>query len=225
MEVSQIPMNFTFRSAAGREDFLVAPANEVAVEWIDKWPDWQTGFLILKGPNGCGKSHLASVWQTMSGARLIQASDIVGLSILALTEIAATSVLFEDAQPEIPETEMFHLFNLMVENKNSMLITSEKSPKQWNLTLPDLASRLRTIPIASIEQPDDQLFAALVVKHFSDRQLAVTPDVVQYLLNRIERSFAAIGKITSILDKRALAQKRKISIPLIREVLMEQQGK
>ncbi|USG59470.1 DnaA/Hda family protein [Sneathiella marina] len=223
MEASQIPMNFTFRSADGREDFLVAQANEIAVGWIDKWPAWQSGFLILTGPRGCGKSHLAGVWQTMSNAILIQSSDLAGLSIEALAEIATTPVLCEDIKPGVAETEMFHLFNLMVENKNSMLITAEMAPKQWNLTLPDLASRLGTIPIAAIEEPDDQLFAALVVKHFSDRQLAVTPDVVQYLLNRIERSFAEIARMVSILDKRALAQKRKINIPLVRDVLMEEQ--
>lgn len=224
MEPSQIPMNFTYRSADGREDFLVAKANEDAVGWIDKWPAWQNGFLILKGPKGCGKSHLAGVWQTLSDARLLQASDLAGLSIDELAKIATTSVLCEDAKPGMPETEMFHLFNLVVENKNSMLITAEKLPKYWDLSLPDLVSRLGTIPIATIEEPDDQLFAALVVKHFSDRQLAVSPDVVQYLLNRIERSFAEVARIVSTLDKRALSQKRKIGIPLIREVLMEEQG-
>ncbi|MEH6524991.1 MAG: DnaA/Hda family protein [Sneathiella sp.] len=224
MEASQIPMNFTFRSADGRDDFLVATPNEEAVGWIDKWPAWPGGHLILNGPKGCGKSHLAGVWQTMSGAKYFKASDLAGLTIEELTDIASTPVLCEDADVGMPETELFHLFNLLVENKNSMLITAGKSPKQWNLTLPDLKSRIGTIPIAKIGEPDDQLFAALVVKHFSDRQLAVTPDVVQYLLVRIERSFAEIARVVSILDKRALAQKRKISIPLIREVLLEEQG-
>lgn len=224
MKASQIPMNFTFRSAVGREDFLVAPANQDAVDWIDKWPEWPGGFLLLKGPKGCGKTHLASVWQTMSDATSIKMDDLDGMSILDMTKISTGAVLCEDVDKRIPETEMFHLFNLLVESNTSMLITAEIPPAYWQLKLPDLASRLGTITVATIDEPDDQLFSALVIKHFSDRQLAVTPDVVQYLLNRIERSFAEIERIVAILDKRALAKKNKISLSLVREVLKEEQG-
>jgi chromosomal replication initiation ATPase DnaA len=224
MKASQIPLNFSFRSANGREDFLVASPNKDAVEWIDKWPNWPDGFLLLKGPVGCGKSHLASVWQKMSGAVSISMDDLNGMSIQEMTEISTNAVLFEDVDETVPEREMFHLFNLFAENRKSMLVTAEISPAHWRLKLPDLASRLGTIPVAEIKEPDDQLFSALVIKQFSDRQLAVTPEVVQYLLHRIERSFAEIKRIVTIVDNRALAKKKKISLTLLREILKEEQG-
>ncbi|MDF2368050.1 DnaA/Hda family protein [Sneathiella sp.] len=224
MQPSQIPMNFEFRAATGREDFLVTPANEDAVAWIDKWPDWPMRSLLLVGPVGAGKTHLAHVWQTGTGARVINAEKLGHLDIEEISKIAGHPLVVENAGPGMNEEALLHLFNLVQEKGGSLLMTTATVPSAWNVALKDLSSRLGTIPVARIHEPDDALFAALVVKLFSDRQLAVTPDVVQYITQRLERSFAEARRFVRLLDKSALAKKRKITISLLRDVFKEEQG-
>lgn len=224
MQPSQIPLNLEFRAATGREDFLVTPANEEAVAWIDKWPDWPMRSLLLVGPSGSGKTHLAQVWQTRTDACVIEAQDLDQLCIEKINTLAIEPLVIENAGPGLTQDALFHLFNLVQEKGGSLLITAATAPSAWGLTLADLSSRLGTVPIARIDEPDDALFAALVVKLFSDRQLAVTPDVVQYIVQRLERSFAEARRFVKLLDNSALAKKRKITISLLREVFKEEQG-
>ncbi|MCR9213503.1 MAG: DnaA/Hda family protein [Proteobacteria bacterium] len=225
-EATQIPLNFPLRPASGREDFLVAPANEEAIAWIDKWPDWPTGFLVIKGPAGCGKTHLAHVWQKQTGARILTPKDLDTCSIEDIAELTLTPLVMEDMGGKINDDAFFHLFNMLTEKKQSLLMTTTKRVKKWKVKLPDLKSRLGTVPVAKVQQPDDQLFAALIVKHISDRQLAVEPDVVQYLVMRLERSFAEVRRFIALVDAKALAGGRKITKPFIRELLKEkEQGK
>lgn len=224
MQPSQIPMNFEFRAATGREDFLVTSANEEAVAWIDKWPDWPMRSLLLVGPSGAGKTHLAHVWQTRTNAKVIEAEELDRFDIEEISTLAAHPLILENARPGLKEDALFHLFNLIQEKGGSLLITATTAPGAWNLTLKDLSSRLGTVPVARIQEPDDALFSALVIKLFSDRQLAVTPDVVQYITQRLERSFAEARRFVTRLDNSALAKKRKITISLLREVFKEEQG-
>ena len=227
MVAAQIPMVFPVRAAQGRDDFLVTSSNCDAVAWIDRWPDWPANILILTGPPGCGKSHLAHVWQTVSGAEILSLETLNSLGIEALTKRAAQPLILEDMDEmigrEIEEETIFHLYNLLQEKGGSLLITAKTAPAAWPLALADLKSRLGTIALARIAEPDDALFAALLVKHFSYRQLAVPPDVVQYIVERLERSFAAAERFVSRLDDNALARKRKITLALVREVMKEEQ--
>ncbi len=225
-EATQIPINFPLRPASGREDFLVSAANEEAIAWIDKWPDWPTGFLIIKGPSGCGKTHLAHVWQKQTGARILTPKDLEGNSIEDIAQLTLTPLVMEDLGGKIDDDAFFHLFNMLTEKKQSLLMTTTKRVKKWKVKLPDLKSRLGTVPVTKVRQPDDQLFAALIIKHISDRQLAVEPDVVQYLVMRLERSFAEVRRFIALVDSAALAGRRKITKPFIRELLKEKkQGK
>lgn len=218
----QLPLDLGHRSASGREDFLLAPCNSDAVAWIDLWPEWPAPALILHGPESCGKSHLAAVWA--DGAKALRV-DPARLAASDARDVwkDRTGCVLDGADVCIgdraAETTLFHMYNMAKDEGRTMLVTFRTAPIRQEFTLPDLASRLRAAPAAMIQAPDETLLAALLVKLFADRQLQVNEDVIQYILPRMERSFAAARDIVQRADSEALANKRNISVPLIREIL------
>lgn len=219
----QLPLNLSHRPAQGRADFLVAPSNEKAVAWIDRWPDWPAPALVIYGPASCGKTHLAAVWKEQTGAAFADTDDLAAQSVDKIANMAE-HLVFDHIDPWLgdraAETVLFHLYNLMKEEKRTMLLTMRAAPAHIHFALPDLASRLRAAPAAAIEPPDDALLAALLVKLFSDRQLQVGPEILDYILPRMERSFAAAHDLVAAADRLAMAEKKGISISLIRQVLL-----
>jgi DnaA regulatory inactivator Hda len=218
----QLPLSLGHRPAQGREDFLVAPSNREAVAWIDRWPDWPAPGLAIWGPEGCGKSHLARVWQRAAGARLIAAGEVVPAAVPAL---ATAPLAVEDADRGVDEAALLHLFNLLAEGGHRLLLTARAAPARWALALPDLRSRLAAMPAVAVAAPDDALIGAVLVKLFADRQLRVNEDVVGYLLARIERSFAAARAVVAALDAAALADRRNLTVALAREVLQRMEDR
>lgn len=215
----QLIFEWPHRPALGRDDFLVAGCNKDAVDWIDLWPNWPAPALLLYGPPGCGKSHLAAVWQARTGAKSIDPADLP--DVAAVDESDNLHCLLEDASDVADDMAFFHLYNQTGEKGGSLLLTAERPVTQWNISLPDLASRLRAAPAVEIGLPDDSLIEALLVKMFSDRQLKIDRDVISYLITRMERSFAAARSLVMKLDAAALAQRRTITVPLAREVMRE----
>jgi chromosomal replication initiation ATPase DnaA len=208
----QIPLDLPVRTALGAEDFVVSASNRDAVAWLDRWPDWPGPALAIYGPEGCGKSHLAHVWQARSRARFLDAATPDG------PPPAAHLILDET---RLPEERLFHLYNHVKAAAGSLLILSREAPARWPVHLPDLASRLASIPAIAVAAPDDALLAAVLAKHFADRQLAVGADVIDHLARHIERSFAAAAETAAALDSAALAQQRRPSLALAREVLKQ----
>lgn len=216
----QIPLALPHREALDGDDFFVSPSNQAAVHWIDRWPDWPGRMLLVVGPYGAGKSHLAAVWRQATGAALRSASDLSAEDLEWVR--AGRPMAVEDCGGGLDQSRevlLFHMINAMRESGGSLLLTAEEAPAHWPIALPDLASRLRAAPVARIEAPDDSLMAALLVKQFSDRQLRVGADLVGYLLPRIERSFAALRDAVDRLDAAALAEQRAITVPFARRVL------
>lgn len=222
---AQIPLDLGHRVAFGREDFMVAPCNRNAVDWIDRWPGWPAPVLVLYGPAGSGKSHLGAVWTERSGAAWVDAA-LLGRS--SGQEMAAMGTHLVLDHPDIwigdraVETELFHLYNIMRERGGSILATMRLSPAQMDFSLPDLASRLRAAPAVGIDPPDETVLAAIMVKLFADRQIDVGVDVLSYVLPRMERSFAAAHALVDAADRLALAEKRAVTLPLMRRVLSGQ---
>ena len=212
----QLALDLGFRPALGREDFLVAPCNAAAVAWIDRWPDWPGPALALVGPAGSGKTHLAHVWRARTGASLIPGRAVRGEIDLLLW--GAKHAVVDDADSADEET-LLHLYNRLALDGASLLITAGAPPARWATRLADLASRLRTAPVAAIGAPDDALIEAVMVKLFADRNLIPAPEVIAYLLARIERSFDAARRTVAALDRAALAERRTITVQLARSVL------
>lgn len=202
-----------------REDFLVSPSNERAYGLIERWPhDWPDHILILIGPRGSGKSHLAAIWAAQARARTIDASDIGGDSLPEL--ISGGTLAIEDAdRADLDEAALFHLLNLARERKAHVLITCEQSPDRWRLNTPDLLSRLRLAPSVTLDPPDDALLKAVLVKLFIDRQLVVDTTVVDYIALRIERSLSKAAEMVSLLDQEALSRGRRVSRAIAVEIL------
>ena len=213
---AQLALDLGHRPALGASDFLVAPGNREAVAWLDRWPAWQAPGLVIYGPRGCGKSHLVNVWRARSGAAVVVADTLAEAGTQAARALAV-----EDAGGGLDETALFHLYNMVVERGGTIVLTAADAPARWGLCLPDLASRLAALPAVAVSRPDDRLLAAVLVKLFADRQLGVAPEVIGYLLARIERSFHAAGRVVEALDHASLADHRRITVPFVRQVLSD----
>lgn len=222
MSVQQLPLGLALPTSWAREDFLVAQGNQAALAMIERWPDWpETGAQVLHGPAGSGKTHLAHVWAELSGARLIGPAD---LTTAAVDALAQQPLALDDADGVADPAALFHLINLMRERRHALLLTGSRAPALWPYTLPDLMSRLKAMPSVGIEEPDDALLAAVLVKLFSDKQLNIGEGLIPYLLPRIERSFHAARHWAAALDAASLAENRAVTVALARRVLEQAQS-
>jgi len=215
----QLPLDLQFLTAQGRDDFIIGDSNRLAAVMIDRWPDWPGQFraVNLVGPLASGKSHLAAIWREQSGARHL--TSVAGWP----TGDEAGHYVLETPQPgaDWPDEALFHLLNRTVDAASSLLILSPEPVAALAWRLPDLVSRLRALNLVRLERPDDALLCRLLEKYFADRQLAVSRDVVDYMVGRMERSFLAVQTIAAAMDRRSLAERRNLTLPLAREIMAE----
>lgn len=221
MTAEQLTLSWEHRPALGVDDFLISSCNEQAVAKIDAFPNWLSPALIIVGAEGCGKTHLMRVFQSMHGGTVIEPDNLLLGQISELPDSGA--FLIEDVNKWIGikdhEEALFHLYNRCFASGEKLLIASRTFPNHWDILIPDLASRLKAADVAEIGLPDDTLLMALLAKHFADRQVRVAPGVIEYVTSRIERSFAAVQSFAAAADAKALKDKRQITIPLARDVL------
>ncbi len=218
----QLAFDLPHREARGRGDFFVSDSNRAALDAVDSWRDWVGQKLVLVGPEGAGKSHLAQVWAEQSAAQIISAEALAATDPASL---AGRHVALEDvdrlAGDPAREEAVFHLHNLVLAEGGHLLVTAREAPGLWGLGLPDLESRMAAARLVRIEPPDEALLAAVLLKLFADRQVDVSPRAVRYLALRIERSFTAAQDVVARLDAAALAAGRRVSPELAAEVLAE----
>ena len=201
-----------------RDNFQEGPANAAALALIDSWPEWPSRTMLLVGPKGSGKSHLATIWAEQAGARSTTAHALTAANVPAA--LATGALVVEDLnEATFDERALFHLLNLAREDQAYVLITARVAPTALEIELRDLRSRLRALPVVTIQPPDDQLFRALIIKFCADRQLPVDEALVSYLAARIERSFVAARQAVEFLDREALRLGRPVTRALAAEVL------
>ncbi|MGB3502171.1 MAG: DnaA regulatory inactivator HdaA [Mesorhizobium sp.] len=214
---SQLPLDLGRNSGQSRDELVMALANRAAIDLIDRWPGWPAPVVVLAGPAGSGKSHIARVWADVSGAVEADASNID--QSLFGRAASGTPLLIDGVGQGVDETGLFHLINAVRQGGGQLLLTSRLFPAAWGVSLQDLQSRLRAATIVEIAEPDDFLLSAVMTKLFSDRQVKVEPHVIGYIANRIERSLSTAMSVVDRLDAAALARGARISRALAAEVI------
>ena len=219
---NQLALGLTHPPALSRDDFVIGDCNRDALAAVDAWPDWPNGCLLLTGPEGSGKSHLVQIWSERCSA--------VQMPATALNDdrdplADADSLAVEDIDRAAGnERALFHLLNRARERDATVLLTARDPAYPASVTLPDLASRLRALRPASLAPPDDPFLRRVLVKLLADRRLTASPALLEYLLARMERTFAAAASLVARLDEAALATGRPLSRHLAGQVLAEPDG-
>jgi chromosomal replication initiation ATPase DnaA len=214
----QLALALDHAESLAREDFLGGPSNAAALALIESYPDWPGRVAVLAGPEGSGKSHLAAIWAAEAGARSLGARTLAETHLP--TALATGALVVEDIAPgDFDERALFHLLNLAREEQAYLVLTARTAPASWNVTIRDLESRLKALPVVVLAPPDDVLLRAVLVKLFADRQLLVDESLVGYVATRIERSFAAARAIVERLDEEAMRLQRPLTRALAAEIL------
>lgn len=214
----QLAFSLPHAESFSRDDFLEGPANAAALSLIESWPEWPNRIMLLAGPEGCGKSHLAAIWAERAGARSISAQGLTAATVpMALTTGA---LVVEDLNPKtFDELALFHLMNLAREEAAFVLMTARVTPAAIEIGLRDLRSRLRAAPVVTLMPPDDHLLRALIVKFSADRQMNIDEAIVSLIATRTERSVAAARLAVERLDAESLRLGRPVTRALAAELL------
>ena len=218
--VGQLAFDLPLQQAFRRADFFASTTSAAGLAAVEAWRDWTGGKMLLGGPAGSGKTHLAHIWADMAGATLIAAADLAQADLPAMAVKGAVCV--EDGEAvagqALGEAALFHLHNMLLP-AGRLLITAATPPRDWGLRLADLHSRMQAAALTRLLPPDDALLSAVLIKLFADRQIAVPPNLIAYLVSRMERSIAAARDVVAVLDARALAAGRPVTRALAAEVL------
>ncbi|MEM7568674.1 MAG: DnaA/Hda family protein [Pseudomonadota bacterium] len=215
MMAKQLPLALHWPKRFSYDSFIISDSNRAAVSQLERWPNWPQQTLILLGPQGCGKSHLAHAHASVANAEVFTPGGLDGIDWRAHPHVVI------DGAPVLPDEEaaLFHIINGVREEKGSLLITARTAPNAWPTQLADLKSRLAAMVSVSVDEPDDLLLKHILAQHFNDLGVLPAPSVIDYLATRIERSFTGALTCVEALNEAALADKVKISPALARKVM------
>tara|TARA_A100000171_G_C2129441_1_gene145700 strand:+ start:1068 stop:1763 length:696 start_codon:yes stop_codon:yes gene_type:complete len=212
----QLAFDLFSPSSLSEESYYIAPANEVAFTTLSKWPDWpDIRSIYLYGERGSGKSHLSAIWQKKSEACSLSSKDLSLENVLSYLP-NLTSFVLEDIEYLKDEESLFHLLNLVKEKQGGLLLTSQLKPSALPFSLPDLMSRLKSLPFLEISRPDEQLLKILFLKRFSDIQLKVSPQVLDYGLKYLRRSYCMLDDLVNLVDKLNWQEQKPLTVPLLK---------
>lgn len=198
-----LPVNYT------PEQFIVSGSNRLAYDWVLSPASWPNLALYLHGEKSSGKTHLSHLFARANDAGFLATDSKL---------LPSGPVVVEDVENWKDEAALFHLYNHCRLSKIPLLVTSQLLPDALPFTLPDLVSRLKGMSLAGIDAPDDELLQAVLIKQLSDRQLKIAPDVIEYLMPRLPRSFTELAALIEKLDSNSLESGRNLTIPYIRKI-------
>ncbi len=210
---TQLPLPLHWNSSATDEDFFSGPCNEHARAWLERGPSaWNHHASLLIGPPKSGKTHLARIFANTFGGKFV--------SLQKSGEAQGTGVfIIDNLCSGVDEVSLFHAYNRLKDQGGILLLVASAQPRDWPIRLPDLASRLAATPQVEIGAPDDTVLGAVLIKQLRDRGWSVPPDVVRYLMPRIERSFIGVHSLVTALDQSATGLKRNLTVALAGDVL------
>ncbi len=219
----QLPLEFIPEPYLGKEDFMVAACNHEAFALVDSWPAWPFFAICIYGPEGCGKTHLATMFAHNVAnlanwpykVPVVRAKDI-RFETLQLFE-KCSCLIVEELSENVDNEALFHLYNHYRNEGGYILFTAAQAPARTRFTLPDLQSRMNIVPSVAINEPDDEMLSALILKLFTDRQIMVAPEIINYILLNMQRSFAYARKLVAEIDSISLARKRAVSLAIVKE--------
>ena len=198
--------------------FLVSYCNLEAYRTITT-NKWKNNRVLIMGEEGSGKSHLAEIWQNTTDASYINFDKKLFSGLYDVNSKAFVYENIENIRSLDAEAQLFHLINFANDNNKPLLMSASNYP---NFRLKDLKSRIAATYKVLIKKPDDMLLRVIVQKHFSDRQLRVSQEVIDYMIVRIERSFSAVKHLVEKIDRLSLEKKSNITIPLVKAVINDE---
>ncbi len=216
-ELNQLLLEFNYKTTFNEHDFYLSKSNSNAFNLINKWPNWGKRILNISGEKFSGKSHLANIFKSKSKAFLIKGNSIDN-SIFKIFKLYE-SIIIDDFEDCKEEKILYSIFNLIDQDNKYLLINSLKPINQMNFILPDLASRSKNCLYAEIENPDDELLFAIILKNFSDRQIKIEKKIVNFIISRIDRSYRKIDEFIYKIDELSLKKKKPINFKTIKEIL------
>ena len=199
MTAEQFHFDLTPLATFRKEAFVVSQSNEAAWKLVNAWPEWPQAAICLVGPRASGKTHLLHIWADRVEAHILRGSLLSEENLLQLRHHKC--IALEEADEVVDQPAFFHLFNQISNSEGSLLMAARSEPARWSVDLPDLRSRLNTVPDVPIGSPDDALLGDLIKKQFEDRQVEVHQDVVSYMVNRIERSYGMANRVVDRVDR------------------------
>ena len=216
-ELNQLLLDFNQKQNFNYNDFYVSKSNYYAFKLIDTWPKWEKNIVNIYGESGCGKSHLAKIFEEKQNAKIITEQEINDeiFNNLKLYE----KIVLEDFENLIDEKLFYSLFNFIDQSNKYLVINSSKPLIHLNFKINDLSSRIRNCLLAEIKNPDDDLVFALILKNFSDKQIKIDKKLIDYIVKRIERSYRKISEFIYKLDELSLKKKVPINLKTIKEII------
>ena len=216
-ELNQLLLDFDYKTNFNEHDFYLSKSNSNAFNLINRWPDWDKKILNISGEKFSGKSHLANIFKLKSKAFLIKGNEIDN-SIFKSIKLHE-SIIIDDFEECNEEEILYSIFNLIDQDSKYLLINSLKPINAIKYRLPDLTSRSKNCLYAVIENPDDELLFAIILKNFSDRQIKIEKKIINFIISRIDRSYRKIDEFIYKIDELSLKKKKPINLKTIKEIL------
>ena len=216
-ELNQLLLDLNYKQNFNDHDFYVSESNYFAFNIINKWPKWEKKILNICGEKFSGKTHLANIFKSKSKALLINYNkmDEDVFNKIKLFD----NIIIDDFNNNFNEKLIYSVFNLVDQDNKYMLINSEQPINEIKFNLPDMISRSKNCLVAKIENPDDELIFAIILKNFSDRQIKLEKKIIEFIINRIDRSYSKIYEFIYKIDELSLKKKKPINLKTIKEIL------